>query len=396
MSTPRAGRAVSVTTKVQFDGFADLPTQRDAVGEYCVESEEFTCLGIEWRLRISPCDTRTDGLIMVSAFLRNSSKKNIHIDYSFSVKGYASGEVYTSLFKPANVVNDDSEIWGEDIGMRSNIIQTLVDGALVIEVCMKLADKTQKTHSPFIPENPSCKIIQGMFMDETYSDIFFELGGQQFNSKERKKTKTSTVIFPAHQFILTKCSSTLAKLCESAGDKTAPIPIPDVSPDVFRHLLYHLYGGKVADDDMKTHAKEIVDAADRWEVVDLKLEAEACLVQTTAFGVENLLDLLLFAESKNCALLKEAAMDFILETKDEVLEKVSFDDAPGALVRDVLAALRRGEKRRGTVGDNGTDLSAMSISKLRWKAHRNGLNVDGSREMLIAALERGNEDVVDR
>ena len=118
------------------------------------------------------------------------------------------------------------------------------------------------------------------------------------------------------------------------------------------------------DDDMKTHTKEIVDAADRWEVVDLKLEAEACLVQTTAFGVENLLDLLLFAESKNCALLKEAAMDFILETKDEVLEKVSFDDAPGALVRDVLAALRRGEKRRGTVGDNGTDLSAMSISKL--------------------------------
>ena len=60
-----------------------------------------------------------------------------------------------------------------------------------------------------------------------------------------------------------------------------------------------------------------------------------------------------------------------------------------------MAALRRGEKRRGTVGDNGTDLSAMSISELRWKAHRNGLNVDGSREMLIAALERGNEDVVD-
>ncbi len=332
---------------------------------------------------------------MVSAFLRNSSKKTIHIDYSFSVKGYASGEVYTSLFKPANDANDDSEIWGEDIGMRSNIIQTLVDGALVIEVCMKeLADKTQKTHSPFIPENPSCKIIQGMFMDETYSDIFFELGVQQFNSKERKKTKTSTVTFPAHQFILTKCSSTFAKLCESAGDKIAPIRIPDVSPDVFRHLLYHIRG-KVADDDMKTHAKEIVDAADRWEVVDLKLEAEACLVQTTAFGTENLLDLLLFADSKNCALLKEAAMDFILENKDEVLEKVSFDDAPGGLVRDVLAALKRLEKRHGTGGDNGTDLSAMSISELRWKAHRNGLNVDGSREMLIAALERGNEDVVD-
>ena len=315
MSTPRTGRAVSVTTKVQFDGFADLPPQRDEDGDEYVESEKFTCLGIEWLLRIYPWDTRTDEM-MVSASLRNLSERNIHIDYSFSVKGHAGGEVYTSLFKG----DDDFNSWGEDIGMRSKIIQTLVDGALVIEVCMKLADITQKTHTPFIPENPSCKIIQGMFMDERSSGVLFELGGQQFNNKERKKIKTSSVTFPAHQFILTKCSSTLAELCGSAKDKTAPIRIHDVSPDVFRLLLHHLNGGKIADDDMKTHAKEIVDAADRWGVVDLKLEAEACLVQTTAFGVENLWDLLLYADSKNCALLKEAAMDFILDNRDEVLK----------------------------------------------------------------------------
>jgi hypothetical protein len=392
MSTPRAGRAVSVTTKVQlqFDGFADLPTQDDGDGDECAESENFSCLGIEWLLRIYPWDTRTDEM-MVSASLRNLSDRNIHIDYSFSVKGHAGGEVYTSLFKGEE---DCDNSWGDDIGMRSKIVQTLVDGALVIEVCMKLADKTQKTHTPFIPENPSCKIIQGMFMDERSSDVLFELGGQQFNSKERKKTKTSPVTFPAHHLILTKCSSTLAKLCGSAKDKTAPIRIHDVSPDVFRHLLHHLYGRKISDDDMKTHAKEIVDAADRWGVVDLKLMAEACLVQTTAFGVENLLDLLLYADSKNCALLKEAAMDFILENRDEVLKKLSFDDAPGSLVRDVLAAMKRGEKR-SKAREGGTDLSAISISELRWKAHRNGLNVDGSREMLIAALEREHEDVVD-
>ena len=186
MSTPRAGRAVSVTTKVQlqFDGFADLPTQDDEDGDECAESEKFTCLGIEWLLRIYPWDTRTDEM-MVSASLRNLSERNIHIDYSFSVKGHAGGEVYTSLFKGKKYCDNS---WGDDIGMRSKIVQTLVDGALVIEVCMKLADKTQKTHTPFIPENPSCKIIQGMFMDERSSDVLFELGGQQFNSKERKKT----------------------------------------------------------------------------------------------------------------------------------------------------------------------------------------------------------------
>jgi len=57
--------------------------------------------------------------------------------------------------------------------------------------------------------------------------------------------------------------------------------------------------------------------------------------------------------------------------------------------------MKRGEKRRKADRDGGTDLSAIRISKLHWKAHRNGLNVDGSREMLIAALEREHEDVVD-
>ena len=175
-------------------------------------------------------------------------------------------------------------------------------------------------------------------MNEESADIVFEAGGGESKSNARKKAKTLPVTFPAHRLILKECSPTLAELCGSEGDKTTPIPIPDVSPDVFHHLLFHLYGGKVADDNMKSHAKEIIDAADKYGVVDLKLSAEACLVKTTTFSVENLMDHLLYADSKNCALLKEAAMDFMLENRDEVLEKVSFDDAPGAFVRDVLVA----------------------------------------------------------
>jgi len=85
---------------------------------------------------------------------------------------------------------------------------------------------------------------------------------------------------------------------------------------------------------------------------------------------------LLYAESKNCALLKEAVMDFILENKDEVLNTISFNGviAPETVIKDVLAAVVRGEKKGG------------GISELRRKAHKKGLDVDGSREMLTAAL----------
>jgi hypothetical protein len=44
----------------------------------------------------------------------------------------------------------------------------------------------------------------------------------------------------------------------------------------------------------------------------------------------------------------------------------------------------------GTEG--GNELSVMRISELRWKAHESGLDVDGSREMLIAALEKDLEE----
>ena len=53
---------------------------------------------------------------------------------------------------------------------------------------------------------------------------------------------------------------------------------------------------------MKSHAKEIIDVADKYVVVDLKLAAEACLVETTTFSVKNLMDHLLYEDSNNCLL----------------------------------------------------------------------------------------------
>jgi hypothetical protein len=379
MSNPRravqASVSVTITATVHFVGFASLPAQRYGG----VLSEKFACLGHEWHLEVYPGGLESADEGMVSVLLYNVSNKSINVELGFSVKDCVNIKTTQKIF---HALGGGINAWGpKNFALRSKIMESLVDGALVVEVHLKLVDPTLPP-PPFIPENPSaCKIIQGMFMEEEYADILFEVGGQHSESNSRKDAESSSVTFPAHRLIMRKCSSTLADLCGSAGDKTTSIQIPDVSPDVFHYLLYHLYGGKVADDDMKSHAKEIIDAADKYGVVDLKLAAEACLVKTTAFSIENLMDHLLYADSKNCALLKEAAMDFMLENRGEVLKKVSFNDAPGALIRDVLAAMERGEKK------------GQTITELRLKAHKHGLNVDGSREMLIAALEEVSEDV---
>jgi hypothetical protein len=157
----------------------------------------------------------------------------------------------------------------------------------------------------------------------------------------------------------------------------------------------------ISNNDMTIHAKEIINAVDRFGITGLKLEAEAYLVTNTTFGVENVKDLLIYADSMNCALLKEVAMDYMLENKDVVLENIRFDDAPGSLVNDVFAAIARAETKRGDnieISDQGSSnnnsashFNSMRISELRQKVHEKGLDVDGSREMLIAAL-KGKEE----
>ena len=48
----------------------------------------------------------------------------------------------------------------------------------------------------------------------------------------------------------------------------------------------------------------------------------------------------------------------------------------------------RGEKYGGAVVDYEENFNAISVSELRLRAHEEGLDIDGSREMLISALEK--------
>ncbi|KAL7548116.1 hypothetical protein ACHAWF_011407 [Thalassiosira exigua] len=237
----------------------------------------------------------------------------------------------------------------------------------------------------FIPQNPLSRRILNKFMDEVSADVVFEISrGDISGNPWKKRAKASPTTFHAHRFILRECSPVLAELCNSEEGLT-PIPLDNVKPDIFVHLLFYAYGGKVDDADLEEKAKDIIDAADKFGVVDLKLEAEACYVRKTEIDVENMLENLLYAESRNCALLKEAVMDFIVENGDEVEAKVSLKDIPSGLFADLLNTMNRGKK--GSGNGNGTELSKMRVGDLRKKLHEKGLPADGSREAMVAALK---------
>mmetsp|Transcript_10867 Transcript_10867/g.26829 ORF Transcript_10867/g.26829 Transcript_10867/m.26829 type:complete len:411 (-) Transcript_10867:412-1644(-) len=384
--------------EVHFHGFAALSTgRRDFVA-----SSDFTCLGHKWRLVLYPGGSPVSDAGMIGLYLINMSNKGIKINYGFGVKDsdgrYTAHKNTESANFPAHGVEDEDEAWAlfGDVTKRSTILKSLVNGSLVIEVQMRLAGLAQMIPPPFVPENPACNCLRKMFMEEESADIVFEFhqkgGNQKKKAKDRsprKKAKTSPAMFYAHRIILQKCAPQLAEMCGPMENATSPVSvsIPDVTPEIFHHILRYIYGGEIDGDDLEANARDIIDAADKYGVFNLKLKAEACLVKTTAISVENVMDLLLYADSKNCALLKEAVMDFIVQNEVDVINKVSFKDIPGETVKDVLAAMARGKNKSGENSTCEDHLCTMRITELRKRVHKKGLEVDGSRDMLIAALK---------
>ena len=120
--------------------------------------------------------------------------------------------------------------------------------------------------SPYIPKNPCVQGILSLFDDGKESEstdvtFSFVVNG---NAGQAEKLH-------AHKLILHGCAPTLAEYCDSCKESNGNVPIKDVNPEIFRHLLHYVYGGTIPDDILKEHAKELIDAADRFGVGELEI-----------------------------------------------------------------------------------------------------------------------------
>ncbi|KAL7534494.1 hypothetical protein ACHAWF_004851 [Thalassiosira exigua] len=325
---------------------------------------------------------------MVAVCLCNKSSKSIEIEFTIRIKLRLCDREFVTLWNVEVFIPDEKNNGDDDFAERSKVMRALEHGTLTVDIQMRPG---KSTDTPYVPNNPIGKNILNIFMDGDSADVMFEVVAGN-DPCAPKKAKLSPVDFPAHRLILQQCAPALADMSGKGGK----VQITGIKPDIFRHVLYYAYGGKVADEDMNSNAKDIIDAADKYGVAGLKLEAEASYVKSTEIRLENMMDNLLYADGKNCALLKEAVIDFLVEHGEEVLEKVSLKDFPGHMVADVLTAMTRNKEKGGTAGDGGVKLSTMRVSELRKKLDEKGLDVDGSRESMINSLkEHSSKDVGD-
>ena len=378
---------------VTYYNFEDLIAEIGAP----VESSEFSCFGAQWRVSIYPGGNFESSDGMVGLFLERCSEEDrkLAIKYSLTV-GFKYGS--DRISRQGRSIFWSNEQWGwHDFCLRKELIGSddeeekgyLVKRTLTIHVSMEL--------DQCIPKNPASTIMLKLFNDENSADVVFEICEQNNQSESesyRKKAKTSTAkLYHAHRLILQHYSQELSDLC-ATSDGMTPIVISDVKPEVFRHLLYYVYGGEITEEEYVDNERDLINAADKYGVTNLKLEAEGWFVNNTDITIDNVIDTLLYAHAMNCALLKETVIDFIVENKQDVLDRVSFQDVPGDVCKDLLAATMRYDNEKdsiGYVGENGMDVEKM-FSKLRIRDLRRmlddkGMDMDGSREALIAKLK---------
>jgi hypothetical protein len=376
------------TIRFVFLDFANLPDDRDEA----TISPVAMCHGHQWQLRLYPGgrDESDADRPYVSLYLFCTSPLRIgckvKVMHAFRVPSanYDSetsrndwvDKTHMHIFSRGNLY------WGfANFLRRRKVLDPskgyLVDGNLTIEVDIQVyMDKLPA----FRPKTTLPLDMIQFWESAKYSDVTFQIG---------------TEAFSAHRGILEVRAPELAALAEDCLPDT-PIRIQGVKPSAFRSLLRFVYGNAVPDsEELKSEARDLIDVANRFGCKGLKLWAEAELVES-GITVDTAADLILIGDAKNCALLKEAAVDFFAANAKSVRASPGWAKLreSAALLDELMDVVFINKKIPDPAdqSDEETDYKRMCVSTLRRKLEDRGLDVDGSREMLISRLEEGPND----
>ena len=335
---------------VHFHDFVSMSSEKNQP----MWSPRFTCFGNEWRAIILPGGHVEGHEGMISLFLWHCSNSDISVTFAASVKDRQTGGVVMKHLTTHKF--EGRKTWGwADFALRtvitapqSNVLQ---HGTLTVEVRIK-PDKGDHCEN-FVPKNRFVQNMQQLFLDEDTADMSFQV---------------QTQVFYAHKLVFKVCAkgSILATLCEDC-DESSPAPISDVDRRVFRHMLCHVYGGYISASEWKDCSKDLIEAADKYGLSNLKIEAEGWYVKHLNFAPGDAVEALTYSTDMNCFLLKEAAINFIMANANEVLATLLM--------------------KRTNVSE---DLSQLSINCLRAELDLLESDIDGSRDLLIARLKKWN------
>ena len=347
----------------RFDGFADLPSEVDSSVESDVQTD---CNGNKWKLVLYPggqSDADKPGWIglylhaeankesLDAAFrlaLKNVNKavaREVDFDYEFEVDSTGYG---SCIFMKRDKILDPN----------NNILK---NGALCIDVTVQVKDKKEEHYKP---ESKLAQKMMKLLESGDGADTSFKVGSSTF---------------PVHSQILRSNAPILANHLPKSTKKSSMV-IRGIPAAVFKLMLEFIYTEQYpSDEKVLEHGKELIDAANKYELVDLKMAVEHVLVRVRILTTENVSDYILFADAQSCPLLKEYAITFLRLNAKEVIESEHSKclKESGELLAEIMVLFAGGNEGEET----------LTVNELRKELGKRDLDVDGSKEALVSRLE---------
>lgn len=247
------------------------------------------------------------------------------------------------------------------------LLASAVSASLTITIASAVQSHLHRFNDMYQPPSPHSANMLKLLKSSKDADVSFIVRG-------------TTVL--AHSLIITANAPILANYCnfisEADSGCSSDKLIEDVSPEVFQLILEYIYSGIYpSNKNAIKYDKELINAANKNELVELKMVVENMLVQECVITKENVSDYIVFADSKCCPLLKEYALSyFVLHYKD-VLKKE--DSKILCESRELLSEIIN------LVGQSGEE--SLSVAELRKELGKLDLDVDGSKQALVSRLE---------
>jgi len=374
-----AGNEEVQTLQFDFPNFANLP-HGSVIESPCLE-----CHGYSWRILLRPgghvsgeeeeeeegvaartADTYvavelelasclpgntedTSASVNTDVCLRTGARQ-VHQKHHFSIPGiFASRD----FLKREQVLDPNSAI--------------LKGGALTIEVDIRVHGAVRKP--VWTPKKKESDDLIKVLEDPEWAGISFVVDGKKF---------------PACLGILSVRAPTLADMVK---DSKADVEISGcVGSETFESILRFVYGHVLPEPEcMTNNGRALLEASNRFGCHQLKMHVESQIVKSLVVNVDNAAEWLVFADSHSCPLLKEAAINTFRSNPTKVMESCGWAtlEESAALLSELMRATFR-KRPRGC--DDENDPNNMDVSTLRSILEEKGLDVDGTKQMLIQRL----------
>jgi hypothetical protein len=210
----------------------------------------------------------------------------------------------------------------------------LVDGALVIELRMKLSEGNyqSKRYPRPLSKRTGVRTFINIFEDKDTCDVAFNVKG---------------VVILAHKIIIKSQAPDFYDMCETCSLEN-PMIIDDVDSDCFKILICYLYGADVYPQQWQNYSEAILKAASKYGFTRLKGEADAWYSNSLKFTAEDVIDKFMEADGNDFAMVRDAAKKFMIEHAEEILETEAFDRLRESLplIKEIFSAAVQNSKKR--------------------------------------------------